>query len=285
MAVSVDIKDLFEAGVHFGHKTSRWHPKMAPYIHSKRLDSHIINLEKTVEGLEAALPFLTSVAATGKQILFVGTKKHTKGIVKEAAIDVRQPYVTERWIGGILTNVTTIGQQIKKLKDLERRMESGDLEKRYSKLEVQRYQEEIDDLNIKYGGIKELNGKPGAVFVVDSIGDINAIKEARALNVPVVAVVDTNADPSLIDYIIPGNDDAIKGVQLIVNYISSAVKEGAGVVKNAEPVVKVESVKKPEVAEEVIEEVVEKVVEKEEAKEEKVKKVVKKTKAIKADEE
>jgi len=234
MAVAVDIKDLFEAGVHFGHKTSHWHPKMAPYIHSKRQDSHIINLEKTVEGLDIALPFLTKVAASGKQILFVGTKKHTKDIIKAAAIAINQPYVTERWLGGILTNITTVTQQIKKLKDLEKRMASGDLEKRYSKLEVQRYQEEIDDLNIKYGGIKDLNSKPGAVLVIDVIGDLNAIKEANVLGVPVVAVVDTNADPSLIDYVIPGNDDAIKGVQLLLDYISAAISEGAGTAKKTE---------------------------------------------------
>lgn len=240
MTVNVDIKDLFEAGVHFGHKTSRWHPKMAPYIHSKRQDSHIINLEKTVEALEVALPFLTRVAANGKQILFVGTKKHTKDLVKEAAIAIKQPYVTERWIGGILTNVATVNQQIKKLKDLERRMESGDLEKRFTKLEVQRFQEEIDDLNVKYGGIKELNGKPGAIFVIDAIGDLNAIKEAKALGVPVIAVVDSNADPSLVDYVIPGNDDAIKGIQLIVNYICSAIREGAGINKPVDNVEKKE---------------------------------------------
>lgn len=228
MTANVDIKALFEAGVHFGHKTSHWHPKMAQYIHSKRQDSHIINLEKTVEALEIALPFLTKVASSGKQILFVGTKKHTKDIVREAAIAVKQPYVTERWLGGILTNIATVTQQIKKLKDLEKRMVSGDLEKRYSKLEVQRFQEEIDDLNLKYGGIKDLNGKPGAVFVIDVIGDMNAIKEANTLGIPVVAVVDTNANPSLIDYVIPGNDDAIKGVQLLLDYVSAAIKEGAG---------------------------------------------------------
>lgn len=231
MAVSVDIKDLFEAGVHFGHKTSRWHPKMAPYIHSKRQDSHIINLEKTVDGLELALPFLTKTIASGKKVLFVGTKKHTKDIVREAAIAAGQPYVTERWLGGILTNIATVTQQIKKLKDLEKRMASGDLEKRYSKLEVQRFQEEIDDLNSKYDGIKDLSGKPGAVFVVDVIGDMNAIKEARTLGIPVVAIVDTNADPSLIDYVIPGNDDAIKGVQLILDYAKKAIAEGNGSTK------------------------------------------------------
>lgn len=179
MAVEVDIKALLEAGVHFGHKTSRWHPKMAPYIHSKRQDSHIIDLTKTVEGLDKALPFLTKVAASGKQVLFVGTKKQAKDAVKEAAEKAGQPYVTERWIGGMLTNVATVNAQIKKLKDLERRMASGDLEKRYNKLEVQRFQEEIDVLNVKYSGIKELNGKPGALIVLDTLVDANAIREAR----------------------------------------------------------------------------------------------------------
>ncbi len=226
MTVTVDIKALLEAGVHFGHKTSRWHPKMAPYIHSKRQDSHIIDLVKTVEGLDVALPFLTKVIASGKQVLFVGTKKHTKEIVKATAEALKQPYVTERWLGGILTNVATVGAQIKKLKDLEKRMDSGDLEKRYNKLEVQRFQEEIDELNAKYSGIKDLNGKPGAVFIIDVIGDLNAIKEARTLGIPVVAVVDTNADPSLVDYVIPGNDDAIKGIQLLLDYTAAAIKEG-----------------------------------------------------------
>lgn len=226
MAVNVDIKALLEAGVHFGHKTSRWHPKMAPYIHSKRQDSHIIDLTKTVEGLDRALPFISKVVASGKLVLFVGTKKHSKEMVKQVAVELKQPYVTERWMGGMLTNEATTNQQIKKLKDLERRMESGDLEKRYSKLEVQRYQEEIDELNRKYSGIKDLTTRPGVLFVIDVIGDINAIKEAKTLGIPVVAIVDTNADPSLIDYVIPANDDAIKGTKLMLDYVSMAVKEG-----------------------------------------------------------
>jgi small subunit ribosomal protein S2 len=233
MAVSVDIKALLEAGVHFGHKTSRWHPKMAPYIHSKRQDSHIIDLTKTVEGLEKALPFVTKVAGS-KQVLFVGTKKQAKDIVKAAAEKAGQPYVTERWIGGMLTNVNTVSAQIKKLKDLERRMASGDLEKRYNKLEVQRFQEEIDELNLKYGGIKDLNGKPGAVIVVDVIADANAVKEAKTLGVPVIGIVDTNANPDSIDYVIPGNDDAIKGLQLLLDYFAQAVQEGAGSAKKEE---------------------------------------------------
>ena len=222
MAVKVDIKALLEAGVHFGHKTSRWHPKMAPYIHSKRQDAHIIDLTKTVAGLEAALPFIEKVAASGKPVLFVGTKKQAKDITKAAAEKAGQPYVTERWIGGMLTNGATISAQIKKLKDLERRMASGDLEKRYSKLEVQRYQEEIDELNAKYGGIKDMSGRPGAVVVVDVLADVNAVREAKTLGIPVVAVVDTNADPTGIDYIVPGNDDALKGLQLLLDYFGAA---------------------------------------------------------------
>jgi len=234
MAVSVDIKALLEAGVHFGHKTSRWHPKMAPYIHSKRQDSHIIDLTKTVEALDIALPFLTKIAASGKPVLFVGTKKQAKDIVKQAAEKAGQPYVTERWVGGILTNVATMTQQIKKLKDLEKRMATGDLEKRYNKLEVQRFQEEIDDLNKKYGGIKNMSGKPGAIVVVDIITDANAVKEAQTLGVPVVGLVDTNANPSDIDYVVPANDDAIKGLQLLLDYFGAAVAEGAGGVKKEE---------------------------------------------------
>ncbi len=226
MAVEVDIKALYEAGVHFGHNTSRWHPKMAPYIHSKRQDAHVIDLTKTVEALQKALPVVTKVAASGKQVLFVGTKKQAKDIVKAAAEKAGQPYVTERWIGGMLTNVATTSTQIKKLKDLEKRMANGDLEKRYNKLEVQRFQEEIDSLNTKYAGIKDLNGKPGLVIVFDTIVDANAIREAKNLNVPVVGLVDTNANPSLVDYAIPGNDDAIKGLQLMIDYFVAAVGEG-----------------------------------------------------------
>jgi ribosomal protein S2 len=231
MSVKVDIKALLESGVHFGHKTSRWHPKMAPYIHSKRQDSHIIDLTKTVEALDKALPELTKIAASGRKVLFVGTKKQAKDVVREAAEKINQPYVVERWIGGMLTNGSTIAQQIKKLKNLEKRMASGDLEKRYNKLEVQRFQEEIDSLNMKYGGIKDLMGKPGAVVVVDALTDANAVREAKTLGVPVFAIVDTNVNPTGIDYVIPGNDDAVKGIQLLLDYFTAAVAEGAGSVK------------------------------------------------------
>ncbi len=226
MSVSIDIKALLQSGAHFGHKTSRWHPKMASYIHSKRAGSHVIDLTKTVEGLEKALPFLTQVVASGRQVMFVSTKRQAKEILKAAASEVSMPYVVERWMGGMLTNSQTINEQIKRLKNLETRMASGDLAKRYNKLEVQRFQEEIDNLNFKYGGIKDLNGKPGALFVVDVNNDGIAIKEARRLNIPVVAIVDTNANPADADYVIPANDDAIKSVQLITDYVKQAVAEG-----------------------------------------------------------
>ena len=225
MAVKVDIKALLEAGVHFGHKTSRWHPKMAPYIHSKRQDSHIIDLAKTVEALEKALPVITKTVESGKKVLFVGTKKQSKEAVRTTAESVNQPYVVERWVGGMLTNSGTINQQIKKLKTLEKRMATGELAKRYSKLEVQRYAEEIEALNTRYGGIKDLMGRPGIVFVTDAIADANAIREAKVLNIPVVALVDTNVNPDGIDYVIPANDDAIKGVQLLLDYVAEAVRE------------------------------------------------------------
>ncbi|MBQ3464531.1 30S ribosomal protein S2 [Candidatus Saccharibacteria bacterium] len=226
MTVNVDMKALLEAGAHFGHKTSRWHPKMAPYIHSKRQEAHIINLEKTVEGLEKALPFATELAKNNKKILFVGTKKQLKELVKTSAESVEMPYVTVRWVGGTLTNVETVNKQIRKLKDLEKKMASGELESRYSKLEVQRYQEEIDLLNERYGGIKEMSEQPAAVLVTDAIEDKNAIKEAKALHIPVIAFCDTNVDPTDIDYVIPMNDDAVKAEQLVLDYFIEAIKAG-----------------------------------------------------------
>jgi small subunit ribosomal protein S2 len=227
----VDIKQLLEAGAHFGHKTERWHPKMAPYIHSKRGGSHIIDLAKTVDGLDEALSFLTKTASEGKQILLVGTKRQAQDIIKKAAEATGSPFVTERWLGGMLTNWNTIGGRVKHLQDLENRMANGELANKYNKLEVQRFQEEIDELNRLYGGVKELNAKPGAVFIVDIVHDVNAVREATKLNVPIVAIVDTNADPSLVKYPIPANDDAIKAIQLIVDYVQAAIETGKAKVK------------------------------------------------------
>ncbi len=231
MATDVDIKQLLKAGAHFGHKTERWHPKMAPYIHSKREGKHIIDLTQTVLMLDEALSFLTKTAAAGKQILLVGTKRQAQDIVKKAAEETGMPYVTERWLGGMLTNWNTIGGRVKHLQDLENRMANGELENKYNKLEVQRFQEEIDQMNIMYGGVKELNARPGAVFIVDIVHDVNALREAAKLKVPIVAMVDTNADPSLVRYPIPANDDAIKTIELITAYVKDAIKKGKTQVK------------------------------------------------------
>jgi small subunit ribosomal protein S2 len=229
----VDIKKLLESGAHFGHKTERWHPKMSPYIHSKRGGTHIIDLAKTVESLDEALAFLTKTAADGKQILLVGTKRQAQDIIKKAAEETGMPYVTERWLGGMLTNWKTIGGRVKHLQDLENRMASGELANKYNKLEVQRFQEEIDHMNGMYGGVKELNARPGAVFIVDIVNDVNAVREARKLGVPIVALVDTNADPSTVNYPIPANDDAIKTIELIVGYVQAAILTGKAKVKAA----------------------------------------------------
>jgi small subunit ribosomal protein S2 len=226
MATDVDIKKLLEAGAHFGHKTSRWHPKMAQYIHSKRAGTHIIDLTKTVEQLEEALSFVEQTASEGKQILVVGTKRQAHDIIKNLAEKTDMPYVVERWLGGMLTNRNTIGGRIKYLKDIEEKMENGTLAAKYSKLEVQRFQEEIEDMNHIYGGIKNLAAKPGAVFVTDVLNDINAVREAKKLGVKVIAIVDTNADPTLVDYPIPANDDAIKTIQLIADYMEQAINAG-----------------------------------------------------------
>ena len=232
--VDVDIKELLAAGAHFGHKTARWHPKMAPFIHSKRDGTHIIDLVKTVSSLEDALAFINKTAANGKQILLVGTKRQAQDIIKQAAEETNMPFVTERWLGGMLTNRNTIGERVKHVKDLESRMESGEMANKYSKLEVQRFQEEIDAMNTIYGGIKDMNSKVGAVFVTDIINDANAVREATKLNIPVVAIVDTNADPSQVKYPIPANDDAIKSLQLITDYVKQAILDGKAQAKKTE---------------------------------------------------
>ncbi len=228
--VDVDIKKLLSAGAHFGHNTSKWHPKMAEYIHSKKNGNHIIDLTRTVEKLDPALAFITETVQSGRQIMFVGTKRQAKDVLKTVADETNMPYVTERWLGGTLTNWQTISARVKHLQDLEEKMDNGQLAAKFNKLEVQRFQEEIDDMNITFGGIKNLHGKPGALFVVDMVHEANAIKEARKINIPVIAIADTNADPSLVQFPIPANDDAIKTVQLISEYVKMAIEQG----KNAQ---------------------------------------------------
>lgn len=226
MANPVDIKELLAAGSHFGHKTSRWHPKMAPYIHSKRGETHIINLELTVEQVETAQKFVSSAVTKGQQILLVGTKRQAKDIILKMAQETGQPYVTERWLGGMLTNSNTINARVKRLKDLESKMASGELAAKYNKLEVQRYQEQIDAMNVSFGGIKEMHGKPGAIFIVDLSEEETAAREAIRLNIPIIAMVDTNVDPTPIKYPIAANDDAIKSIALVCKYITDAILDG-----------------------------------------------------------
>lgn len=199
---------------------------MAPYIHSKRAGNHIIDLTQTVTAIEDVLPIIEKTVASGRKVLLVGTKRQAKALVQKAAEDLGMPYVVNRWVGGMLTNTATMSGRIKHLKDLETKMESGELESRFNKLEVQRFQEEIDEMNVLYGGIKDLQGQPGLVYVTDVVADHLAVKEARRLGIPVVGVVDTNADPTLIDYVIPANDDALKAIQLILGYVVEAIEAG-----------------------------------------------------------
>jgi small subunit ribosomal protein S2 len=185
--------------------------------------------------MEHALDFIAETVAAGKQVLLVSTKRQTQDIVKELAEQVNQPYVTERWLGGMLTNWPTINGRVKRLKELEEKMASGELANKYSKLEVQRFQEEIDAMNIIYGGIKNMAAKLGAVFVFDITADVNAVKEARKLGLPLVALVDTNADPTLVTYPIPCNDDAIKTVNLVCEYLKKAIEAGKAKLAKSAP--------------------------------------------------
>lgn len=230
---AIDLKALLEAGAHFGHKTSRWHPAMKEYIHSRRGENYIIDLTKTAQELSSSLSFIEEVIAKGDNILFVGTKRQAKDILKDTAIKLGMPYVTERWLGGMLTNQKTIAVRIKHLKDLESKMSSGELQNKYSKLEVQRYQEEIDSMNTNFGGIKEMVKLPGVLFVVDVMEEINSVMEAKKLGIPVVALVDTNADPRLISHPVPCNDDAVKTIELVTGYVAQAVQAGMSKRKSA----------------------------------------------------
>lgn len=224
--ITVDPKKLLEAGAHFGHKTSRWHPAMRPYIHSKRAGNHIIDLTETASHLERGLDAITKAVAGGGKILLVSTKKQAVDAVQELAEETNMPYVVNRWLGGMLTNQNTIGGRVKHLKKLEDRMASGELAAKYSKLEVQRFQEEIDEMNHMYGGIKEMPAKPAMLFVVDILHDKNAVAEANKLGIPVVGLVDTNGDPRDITYPVPCNDDALKAIQLVCDYVKQAIEAG-----------------------------------------------------------
>ena len=224
MAV-VAMKQLLEAGVHFGHQTRRWDPRMAEYIFQARNGIHIIDLQKTSKKLDEAYAFIKEQAEEGKTILFVGTKKQAQECVKEAAEKSGMFYVSERWLGGTLTNFKTIRKRIERLKELERMQEDGTFDV-LPKKEVIVLKKEMEKLEKNLGGIKEMEELPGVLFVVDPKKERTAILEAKKLNIPVVGLVDTNCNPEDVDYAIPGNDDAIRAVKLITDVIANAVIEG-----------------------------------------------------------
>lgn len=224
MAV-VAMKQLLEAGVHFGHQTRRWDPRMAEYIFQARNGIHIIDLQKTSKKLDEAYRFVKEQIEEGKEILFVGTKKQAQECVKEAAQVCGMYYIDQRWLGGMLTNFGTIQKRIKRLKDLEKMQEDGTFEI-LPKKEVINLKKEMEKLEKNLGGIKEMKKIPGVIFIVDSKKERIAILEAKKLNIPVVGLVDTNCNPEDVDYIIPGNDDAIRAVKLIAQVMSNAVIEG-----------------------------------------------------------
>ena len=222
---NIDVKDLLDAGVHFGHLTRRWDPNMAPFIYMERNGIHIINLYKTAAKIEEASEALHKIAASGRKILFVATKKQAKDIVAEKAAKANMPYITERWPGGMLTNFVTIRKAVKKMQTIDRMKQDGrfDTLSKKEKLQMNRLREKLDK---NLGSIAEMTRLPGALFVVDIKREHIAIKEAQKLNIPIFAMVDTNSDPRQVDYLIPSNDDASKSIDKIVGYVADAVIGG-----------------------------------------------------------
>ncbi len=228
----ITMRQMLEAGVHFGHQTRYWNPKMAPYIFGARGKIHIINLEKTVPLFNDAMNFISGIAQKRGIILFVGTKRSARESIKEEAERCGQPYMTQRWLGGTLTNFRTVKQSVSRLKELEAAETDGTFEK-LVKHEVLGLRRERDKLEASLGGLKDLNRLPDALFVIDIGHEDIAVKEAKKLGIPVIAVVDTNYDPALVDYAIPGNDDAIRAVQLYARAAADAVLEGKAAAPNA----------------------------------------------------
>jgi len=223
---NVSMRQMLEAGVHFGHQTRYWCPKMKPYIFGQRNKIHIVNLESTLPLYNDAMNYVGKLASKGGRILFVGTKRSARDVVAEEAQRCGMPYVNHRWLGGMLTNFKTIKQSIKRLKELEAMAEDGSMEARFHKKEALGLRREMEKLERSLGGIKDMNGLPDALFIIDTGHEKNAVSEARKLGIPVVGVVDTNNDPDLVDYVVPGNDDAIRAVQLYVQGAAAAVLEG-----------------------------------------------------------
>ena len=225
MSSIISMKQLLEAGVHFGHQTRRWNPKMAKYIFTERNGIYIIDLQKTVKKVDEAYNFIRETAQNGGSILFVGTKKQAQEAMREEAIRCNQYYVNERWLGGMMTNFKTIQKRVTRLRQLEKMEEDGTFDV-LPKKEVLGLRHEMEKLNRNLGGIKEMKKLPAALFVVDPRKEHIAVLEARKLNIPIVATVDTNCDPDEVDYVIPANDDAIRAVRLLASKMADAVLEG-----------------------------------------------------------
>ena len=223
---SVSMRQMLEAGVHFGHQTRYWNPKMEAYIFGQRNKIHIVNLEKTLPLYNDAMNFVGKLAANGGKVMFVGTKRAAQETVKEEAARCGMPFVNHRWLGGMLTNFKTIKQSIKRLKELDAMFEDGSVNQRFHKKEALGLQRELEKLERSIGGIKDMPGIPDALFVIDVGHEDIAISEARKLGIPVIGVVDTNSDPEPIDYVIPGNDDSIRAIQLYAQGVSAAILEG-----------------------------------------------------------
>ena len=227
----VNMRDLLKAGAHFGHQTRYWNPKMSKFIFGARNKIHIINLEQTVPAMNDALNFVHNLAGNKNKILFVGTKRAAAKIIKEEALRSSQPYVNHRWLGGMLTNYKTIRQSIRRYRDLEAQSQDGTFDK-LTKKEALMRKREMDKLERSIGGIKDMGGLPDALFVIDVDHEDIALQEARKLGIPVVAVVDTNSNPDGVDYVIPGNDDAIRAIQLYVKAAADTILEGKQYAQN-----------------------------------------------------
>ncbi len=234
MSVTVNMKQLLEAGVHYGHQTRRWNPRMAPFIHGSRNGVHIIDLQKTVKSLKSACDFLEKTTAQGGHVLFVGTKRLSRDLIKEEATRSGQYFMNFRWLGGTLTNFQTIRQSIHRLRKIERMSQDGTFQK-LTKKEALGLSREQEKLELTLGGIKGMPGLPSAVFVVDAHKETIAITEANRLGIPVVAITDTNADPQGIDFVIPGNDDSIKSLQLFMSAAAEACQAGKSRAKETAP--------------------------------------------------
>ncbi|RKX69683.1 30S ribosomal protein S2 [candidate division WOR-3 bacterium] len=221
----IDIKALFEAGVHFGHRRKKWNPKMAPYIYTRKGDIHIIDLRQTMDAIKVACDAVKQTVEEGKDVLFVGTKKQAKEIIQEEAKRCGAHYVTERWLGGLLTNFATISQRIQWLKDVERMRDDGRLSQLDPKQAI-RIEREYNKLLKNLVGVREMEALPGIIYIVDVVKEEIAVREAKRLGIPTVALIDTDGDPTMVTYPIPGNDDAVRSIGLITRFIADAVLEG-----------------------------------------------------------